>query len=509
MFKILFTVFFGLFFMSLFAQDSIVINGYQVFHYPNGKVSSEGIMRNGEPDGFWKTYNTYGKIISEGNRKNYLLDSTWNFYNEIGDISLIINYKQGVKSGIRKTFLPDKILVDSFENDIKNNWSKILFLDGKLKSKTFFNNGLEDGWSYQYAEDGRIIIRTLFSNGFIKKREYINAYNSGGKKQGIWKEFDSDINVITSGNYSNGIKDGYFKYYDREGNLIKIEKYIRGILEENPQELATYEIRTDYYDDGSIKVIGSYKDDKAEGVRREFSKDGVITDGYIMHEGFVIAHGIIDEAGKKQGVWQEYYDNGRLRAEGNYDNNVRVGKWIYYYENGKVEQTGFYDNSGQFSGEWKWFFPNGNIRIAEKYFEGELEGDYIEYDKNNNVMVQGEYVNGNKEGDWITNVNGYIEQGTYLDNVKDGLWKYYYVADTIYFEGRFIDGNADGRHTWYYRNGNISKTGDYTMSLKQGYWKYYDETGKLILKIKFEDGIEQEYDAVRIEPELKFKDMEE
>jgi antitoxin component YwqK of YwqJK toxin-antitoxin module len=466
-------------------------------------------MRNGKPDGYWKTYNTYGQLISEGNRKDFLLDSTWKFYNELGKVNLIINYKKGKKSGIRKTYLPDKILVDSFENDIKNFWSKVLYINGKMKSKTYFKSGLENGWAYNYAEDGRIIIRTLYNNGFIRKREYINAYNRSGNKQGLWKEFDKDYNVISSGTYNNGIKDGYFKYYDKEGNLIKIEKYIKGILEENPDELATYELRTDYYEDGSIKVIGSYKDGKPEGVRREFAKDGSIKDGYILHNGLVVGHGIIDEAGKKQGDWKEFYDNGRLRAEGKYVNNKRVGKWIYYFENGKIEQTGSYDNRGLYTGDWKWYFEDGSERIIEKYFEGEREGDYLEYSSDNEVMMQGEYVNGSMEGDWTITVNGFIEKGTYLDNVKDGLWKYYYTADTLYFEGRFVDGNADGKHTWFYRNGKIMKSGAYMMGLKEGYWKYYDEDGKLVLKIKFEDGIEQEYDAVKIEPELKLSDMEE
>ena len=31
-------------------------NGYNVFYYDNGKISSEGNMRIGKPDGFWKTY---------------------------------------------------------------------------------------------------------------------------------------------------------------------------------------------------------------------------------------------------------------------------------------------------------------------------------------------------------------------------------------------------------------------------------------------------------------------
>ena len=31
-------------------------NGYNIFYYDNGVVSSEGNLRDGKPDGYWKTY---------------------------------------------------------------------------------------------------------------------------------------------------------------------------------------------------------------------------------------------------------------------------------------------------------------------------------------------------------------------------------------------------------------------------------------------------------------------
>jgi antitoxin component YwqK of YwqJK toxin-antitoxin module len=74
------------------AQDTILSNGHNVFHYPNGKVSSEGFMVNGQPDGYWKTFYEDGTLKSEGNRKNFLLDSAWRFYDDSGKIVVEINY---------------------------------------------------------------------------------------------------------------------------------------------------------------------------------------------------------------------------------------------------------------------------------------------------------------------------------------------------------------------------------------------------------------------------------
>ncbi len=507
--RILIIILFISFLYNAKSQDSIVQNGHQEFHFPNGKIASEGTMRNGEPDGYWKTYNKEGILKSEGNRKDFLLDSLWKFYDNKGQLVLSVTYREGKKNGIRTTVLPDKILVDSFENDVKNNWNKILYADGKLKLNVYFKNGLEDGWSYQYAKDGRLVSKTLYTNGFIRKREYFNGYNSRGNRQGLWKEFYENGTTKTAGTYRNGIKDGYFKYYDKNGSLDSIQKYRNGIIEFEPEELAVYEIKTDYYSDGTIKVIGSYLDGKADGVRKEYSPEGKITDGYIMHKGVVVGHGLFDAAGRKQGNWKLFYDNGRILSEGKYVDNKRIGLWKFYYENGKIEQTGAFDKDGFYSGEWQWFYMDGNPRIVELYFEGEREGEFVEYNKDGGVIMQGEYVNSIREGNWVITVNNYIEIGAYLENVKDGIWKYYYTADTLYFEGIFIDGSEDGLHTWYYRNGNKMKTGKYLMSLKEGDWKYYDIEGKLILKVKYKDGIEKEYNAIRIEPELELTDLEE
>ena len=46
-------------------QTSTVPDGYQVFKYPNGTVSSEGVLKNGKPDGSG-TYISQNGDIYEG-----------------------------------------------------------------------------------------------------------------------------------------------------------------------------------------------------------------------------------------------------------------------------------------------------------------------------------------------------------------------------------------------------------------------------------------------------------
>ena len=79
--------------------NQVIQDGYQVFKYPNGAVSSEGLFKNGKPEGFWKSYYVTGVKKSEGKRTNFLLDSIWIFYDQAGDTIEKISYLFGKKNG--------------------------------------------------------------------------------------------------------------------------------------------------------------------------------------------------------------------------------------------------------------------------------------------------------------------------------------------------------------------------------------------------------------------------
>ena len=88
----------------LFSLKSFSQTEYQTYTYANGQISSEGYLRDGKPDGLWKTYYESGQLKSVGKRTDFLLDSTWVFFAESGDTTLIINYKKDLKNGLRFTF---------------------------------------------------------------------------------------------------------------------------------------------------------------------------------------------------------------------------------------------------------------------------------------------------------------------------------------------------------------------------------------------------------------------
>ncbi len=490
------------------SQDSINQNTYKKYYYDNGKISSEGFIKNEKPDGYWKTYYENGILKSEGNRKSFLLDSTWKFYNNAGELKVEINYKNNKKNGLRITYIENEKIEEGFIEDTKQGFTYVYYPSGKLKQKTNFKNGKENGISKKFAEDGRIITITEYKQGFIVNREYINRLDKNGLKQDLWVYFYDNEKKKTEINYKNNLKNGYYKEYDKEGKLTKIEKYINNELQEDVQELKEYEIKKDYYSNGKVKIEGSYINGVAEGIRREFDKEGKIEKAYIFNKGRIIGIGIVDVYGKKQGKWLEYYQTGQIKAEGKYTNNVKINEWKYYYKNKNLEQIGSYNNKGEVDGKWKWYYQSGNLQREENYINGVQNGMYTEYSDDKKEIVKGEYIDGLEEGFWKTEIEDHKEEGKYINGVREENWKHYFQNGKIKYEGKYIDGAQNGRHVHFWDNGNKKEEGRYIMGIKDGEWRKYDYNGEIYLVILYKNGIEKRYDKTKIDPELFEEDME-
>ena len=71
---------------------------------------------------------------------------------------------------------------------------------------------------------------------------------------------------------------------------------------------------------------------------------------------------IIYELINGNGTVKEYWDNGKLKFEGEYLNGKRNGKGKEYYENGKLKFEGEYLN-GERNGKVKeYYYRNGKLK---------------------------------------------------------------------------------------------------------------------------------------------------
>ena len=239
----------------------------------------------------------------------------------------------------------------------------------------------------------------------------------------------------SEGNYSDGKKDGYFKYYNRKGFLQKVEQYRNGEVAENNGEQIVLDIRKTFYDNAKVKTEGTYRLNIKEGAHHTFSKEGDIIETNIYKDGVLVGKGLLDEEGKKEGKWEEYYESGKLRATGLYKEGNRFKKWKFYYESGQLEQEGSYNKNGKFSGKWNWFYEDGSALRKEYFSKGKEDGFLVEYDNDGIEITKGEYKNGLKQGLWDYHVGDHTEKGSFLDGEKDGVWYYYFENGKKFFVG--------------------------------------------------------------------------
>ena len=499
-------LFFVLISVVLAAQENADIkDGYHVFKYPNGSVSSEGLIKNGKPDGFWKSYYVTGVKKSEGKRTNYLLDSIWVFFDQAGDTTEKINYLLGKKNGWYYKYHKDPSKgayvwsKELFAGDKKEGTAYVYFPDGKIQQTFIYNGGKKEGLSKEYDREGNIITLLEYNNDFLVSRERINRIDSKGLKQGEWKEFYPNGNIKSEKSFKDDLMHGYYKEYDNRGKLVLTMLYENGsIVKSSVEDAPDIEIVNKHDSEGKLIYSGPYRNNIPVGIHRDYGKDGKVINAYIYNDnGLLLSEGIVDEAGNRNGKWKDLYPDGTIQAEGQFADNRRAGAWKFYNKAGKVEQTGSF-NRGQPDGLWKWYYENGQLLKEEEYFQGRRDGTSSEYSETGEVITAGQYLDGERNDEWKYKSGDYTEEGKYITGLRDGTWKAYYPDGRLKFKGSFIQGNPDGEHRYYFESGKVKEEQHFEMGIRQKTWRKYDEEGNVILVIVYKDDVETGINGVRI-----------
>ena len=83
-------------------------------------------------------------------------------------------------------------------------------------------------------------------------------------------------------------------------------------------------------------------------------------------------------------MYVQYYENGKVKLNGQYRKNLQEGSWTYMTSNGTVEKVETY-NHGLLDGEWKQYFESGQIKLQGKYANNKRIGQWVWYDLDGNV----------------------------------------------------------------------------------------------------------------------------
>lgn len=198
----------------------------------------------------------------------------------------------------------DTVFNQTDARGLKQGYWKKYYPNGNLMYQGFFKNDKPTGEMKRYFESGNLKALLIFD----EQTEYSSA-----------KIYYEDGTLASDGFYANSKKDSvwnYYSYYDKQ--LKSRETYRKGMK---------HGFSSEYYPGGSCFEKTEWKNNLKEGIREQYFEDGSVRlKAKFMH-------------GKLSGNYIVYYSNGRPMVKGQYEDDKREGNWVYFNENGSVNHV--------------------------------------------------------------------------------------------------------------------------------------------------------------------------
>lgn len=165
-----------------------------------------------------------------------------------------------------------------------------------------------------------------------------------------------------------------------------------------------------------------------------------------------------DESVKSDGQFQEYYEDGQLFVEGQYDLGVPTGEWKYFHPDGSEAKTVTYE-AGQPDGDVTLLRPDGSVQAERHYADGKRTGDWQVYaDEGEQQLVESHYVDGQ----------------------PSGVWQVWYPNGTQRRQVPFADGKQHGTLVEWDEEGNKIAELPYVNGVREGVARLWNKEGQLI-----------------------------
>ncbi len=196
--------------------------------------------------------------------------------------------------------------------------------------------------------------------------------------------------------------------------------------------------------------------------------------------------------GLLDGTKTEYFIGGvNVRAKMNFKAGKRNGPFIYYHDNGKEKLRGKYIDD-LLDSTVNAFFENGNPKYIHNYDKGVRVGETITFYKNGNVEQKVSLKNEKPHGLMMT----YYEAGNirmqtnYNEGVREGQFLRYHLTGLIAEESYYKNGYQDSvSRYWDNVFGSLMKEEYYKMGKKDGTWITFNEAGDTLTVFNYKNDV--------------------
>ena len=201
-----------------------------------------------------------------------------------------------------------------------------------------------------------------------------------------------------------------------------------------------------------------------------------------------------------EGIYKEYYDNGKILKESYFSNDKKNGLEKIYYENGKISSIKNYKD-GKANGEYIEYYIDGELKLKGSYKNGLRDGEFKTYLKNSKSAGSMFYKDGKEVKSTLTdymkedvffNYSDKTEAQMDIRDKKDGYYHMYYLNGRVM---RLVPCNEqglyDGTFMQYYESGQLAQKGYFKKGLEEGDFIWYYEDGKIKEKAFYKNGVKQ------------------
>ena len=335
------------------------------------------------------------------------------------------------------------------------------------------------------SAEGRSYYRAVpLAKEFLDKDH--NLINTAGTlPEGEVEEFD--VNTKTVKHYKGGKLDGDLQIIDlASGEITFSEKYKDGIL----LDVADHTLHGTPIVASAPKPQPTYN---GTVIKVNKATQSFYIDGKEVAEQTVAANGaILELLGEiPDGPAKEFDDNGLLRADAQYKNNLLEGELIRYDEKGRPISREHYIK-GQLQGpaEYYSYASAGVIKTVAQYKNSQLEGDWMCCFPDGSPCIKAFYKNGKLHGKRISLYpSGKPDcEENYEHGKLQGKRTIYFPEGTVWYEENYKNGRLDGERFSFFQNGQKHSSEYYADGLLEGTRTVYAENGQMLLNEEYHWG---------------------
>jgi len=324
------------------------------------------------------------------------------------------------------------------QNSKEGIW-KVLREDGSTLLESEFKNDKKNGTETKYGSKGQMI-ETSFYKDNLREGEYTEktekgfmkekGFYSGGKRSGNWtvyyivdekgKEISSETPKETL-ECKDDLRNGKYTKFNPNGSKSEDSTFIDGKRNGNT---------IFYFSSGEKKSEGKYEPVLPKPTTNMDKYNKSLMQCAEMEEG---SGGEI--VNRKIGEWKEFYPNGQIFAIGKLEGGIKVGEWKYYSSKGVIRSQGKMKNEVNFE-EGKLFNEEGTIEgegkvqfsiltMDDKNFEYKhtyKAGVPFKFYKNGKVILDIMNENGNTIGIKYDESGQLIGKGPMVNGKENDCW---------------------------------------------------------------------------------------